>query len=186
MYADERVIWDNEAPKRVRALRGKKVYRVKARYGKKRTLHVFDKRDKVVYWELRDHNANDAEVQQVALKALKKIKKGDTLIWDRLGRSGKSKNPRKQHYNQKVAKAATKHGVNIKFLPPLGKFFDPLELLFNDLKQHHFWVKGPGQTRRQLVALIGKYTEIDAQKNLPGFFREKTNGREAKREGLVD
>ena len=80
VYPDETVIWDNEAHKRVRAPRGKKVYRVKARYGKKRTLHVLAKRDKVVYWELRDHNANDAEVQQVALKALKKNKKGDTLI----------------------------------------------------------------------------------------------------------
>ena len=135
---------------------------------------------------MHNHNANDAEVQQVALKALKKIKKVDTLIWDRLGRSGKSKNPSNQHYNQKVVKAAFKRGVNIKFLPPLGKYFDPLELLFNDLKQHHLWVKGPGQARRQLVALIGKYMEIDVQKNLPGFFRERANGCEAKREGLVD
>ena len=135
-----------------------------------------------------DHNANDVEVQQVSLRALKKIKKGDTLIWGRLGRSGKSKNPSKQHYNQKIAKSATNRGVNmnIKFLPPLGKYFDPLELLFNDLKQHHLWVKGPRQTRRQLMALIGNYMEIDAQKNLPGFFWERANGREAKREGLVD
>ena len=99
IYAYKISIWNNEVPKRVRAPRDKGLYRAKACHNKKWTLHVFAKRDKVVYWELRDHNADDTEVQQVALKALKKIKKVYILIWDRLGRSGKSKNPSKQHYN---------------------------------------------------------------------------------------
>ena len=185
VYADETSIWDNEAPKRVRAPRGEKVYRFKARHGKKRTLHVFANQSGVLYWSLRESNAKDTEVQKVALSAIKKIEKGNILIWDRLGRSGRSKTPNKQHYNPKVAKAAAKRGVDIKFLPPLGKYFNPLELLFNDFKQHHLWPKGPGKSRSQLLAIIRKYMKEEAPKNLYGFFRERANGREAKREGLL-
>ena len=115
----------------MREPRGEKVYRFKARHGKKRTLHVFANQSGVLYWSIRESDAKDTEVQKVALSAIKKIEKGNILIWDRLGRSGRSKTPNKQHYNPKVTKAASKRGVDIKFLPPLGKYFNPLQLLFN-------------------------------------------------------
>jgi hypothetical protein len=106
VYADETAIWDNEAPKKVRAPRGRKVYRTKLWYGNGWTLHVYAKRDCVLYWELRDANANDAEVKKVALQALKKVEEGDILIWGRLGRAGRSKAPQAQHFNPKLPNVA--------------------------------------------------------------------------------
>ena len=143
VYADECGIAENLAPKKVRAPRGQKVYRSKPRFGKKRTLHVFAKNNRVLHWELQETNTNNTGVKQVTLRALKKFNKGDTLLWDRLGRSGRSENPVKQHYNPEVAKAAAKRGLKIKFLPPLDKSFHPMELLFNDLKEHYIHGKGP-------------------------------------------
>ena len=185
VYADECGIAENLAPKKVRAPRGQKVYRPKPRFGKKRTLHVFAKNDRVLHWELREANANDAEVKQVALRAMKKFSKGDILIWDRLGRSGRSENPVKQHYNPELALDAAKRGVKIKFLPPLGKYFNPVELLFNDLKEHYIRGKGPQLTRSKLLSVLSNYMQEVAPTKLPGFFRERANGREAEREGLL-
>lgn len=112
--------------------------------------------------------------------------KGDTLIWDRLGRSGRSTNPVKQHYNPKVKEESAKRGMEVMFLPPLGKYFDPMELLFNDLKEHYLREKGPGLTRPELMRIISKYMREEAPSKLPGFFRERANGREAEREGLLE
>ena len=185
MYADECGIAENLTPKKVRAPSGQKVYHPKLRFGKKRTLHVFAKNNRVLHWELQETNTNNTGVKQVTLRALKKFNRGDTLLWDRLGRSGRSENPVKQHYNPEVAKAAAKRGVKIKFLPPLDKSFHPMELLFNDLKEHYIHGKGPQLTRSKLLSILSKYMQEVVPMKLPGFFRERANGREAEREGLL-
>ena len=58
--------------------------------------YVFAKKSGVLYWELRDKNANDEEIIEVASSAIVEMKRGDVLIWDRLGRSGRCVNPIRQ------------------------------------------------------------------------------------------
>ena len=74
----------------------------------------------------------------VAIDAVGAMKSGETVIWDRLGRSGRAVNPSSQHYSPVARDLFEERGAcRIKFLPPKGKYFNPLELLFNDLKQHY-------------------------------------------------
>ena len=53
------------------------------------------------------------------------------------GRSGRARNPKSQHYNPDVLAAIKSKGAKVLFLPPKAKYLNPLELLFNDLKQHY-------------------------------------------------
>ena len=109
----------------------------RSRYAKKYTLHVYAKRSGVVHWDLSDKNADTNEIERVVREAVEQVEGGETLIWDRLGRSGRASHPTSQHYSPE-AQATIQHAWrNNKFLPPKGKYFNPLELLFNDLKSHY-------------------------------------------------
>lgn len=127
IYGDEAGIYSNDAPKMVRARRGKKVYRVKPRWGKRYTLHVYARRNSVVYWELSDNNADDKEIVRVVRSVAKKIKNGDVLIWDRLGRSGRKAKPDKQHYSPTAIAAIESNGGKVIHLPPKGKYLNPVQ-----------------------------------------------------------
>ena len=76
------------------------------------------------------------------------MESSDTLIWDRLGRSGRALHPSAQHYSPEAKATFEERGVAIKFLPPKGKYFNPLELLFNDLKTHYIRPKFPKMVYR--------------------------------------
>jgi len=89
IYEDETPVFANEAPKRGRARRGTPIIRARFRYAKKYTLHVYAKRTGVLHWDLSDRNADTKEIERVAIDAVGGMKSGDTLIWDRLGRSGR-------------------------------------------------------------------------------------------------
>ena len=189
IYGDECAIFANEVIRVGRSRRGKRITRYHTRYAKKFTLHVFAKRTKPVYWELRDKNANDGEVLSVMKKAVKPFEDGDTLLWDRLGRSGTSVHPKAQHYNPTVKDILARKGVKVVHLPPKGKWLNPIELLFNDLKSHHLRKGGGRQhgslTFRELKSAIDRYMKEVAPNNLPGFFRSRANGREMIRQGLL-
>jgi len=43
----------------------------------------------------------------------------------------------KQHNNPDAIEAERARGAQVLFLPRQGKHLNPIELLFNDLKQHH-------------------------------------------------
>ena len=88
----------------------------------------------MLHWDLSSKNADTKEVERVAGDAAGEMESGNTLIWDRLGRSGRALHPSAQHYNPEAKATFEERGVAIKFLPPKGKYFNPLELLFNDLK----------------------------------------------------
>ena len=60
-------------------------------------LHVYAKKDRVVHWDLSDKNADTKEIERVAVDAAAQMDEGDTLIWDRLGRSGRALHPIHQH-----------------------------------------------------------------------------------------
>ena len=190
VYQDETAIYANESRRKMRAPKGKRAVRAKVTYAKKYTLSVYATKTSVLHWELSDKNANDAEVARVAKAAVKKLKNGQVLLWDRLGRSGRARNPVKQHYNPEVIQRFNNIGVKVIHLPPLGKWLNPLELLFNDLKDHHilrgkFHTDGSSMSFEELKRIIRAYMRDAAPTRLPGFFRERASGRQAKNLGLL-
>ena len=57
------------------------------------------------------------------------------MIWDRLGRAGRSSNPQGIHYNPEAIQAIEARGCKVLFLlPPKGKHFNPIEEGNNALK----------------------------------------------------
>ena len=98
IYEDEAAIYANEAPHKGRSRKGKPIIRAKSRYATtKYTLHVYAKKDPLVHWDLSDKNADTKEIERVAVDAAAQMDEGDTLIWDRLGRSGRALHPIHQH-----------------------------------------------------------------------------------------
>ncbi len=66
-----------------------------------------------VYWKLFAKNADDKEVVRVVRRVAKKIKNGDVLLWDRLGRSGRKRKPDKQHYSPTAITAIETKGGKV-------------------------------------------------------------------------
>ena len=87
----------NEAPRKGRSRVGKPIIRPRSRYATKYTLHVYAKKDRVLHWDSSDQNADNKEIERVAVDAATQMSVGDTLIWDRLGRSGRALPPTHQH-----------------------------------------------------------------------------------------
>ena len=129
IYTDEAPIYANEAPHKGHSRKGKPIIRARSRYATKYTLHVYAKKDRVLHWDLADQNADTKEIERVAVDAATQMSVGDTLIWDRLGRSGRALHPTHQHYSPAVREEFKERGVSMKFLPPKGKYFNPIELL---------------------------------------------------------
>ena len=77
--------------------------------------------------------------------------------------SGRAVNPSSQHYSPVARDLFEERGVSIKFLPPKGKYFNPLELLFNDLKQHdirpNFPKNGRPLSKSKIAGLIRGYED---------------------------
>ena len=142
IHEDETPIYANEAPR--------------SRSATKYTLHVYAKKDRVLHWDLSDQNADTKEIERVAVDAATQMNVGDTLIWDHLGRSGRALHPAHQHYS-----SAARGERAMKFLPPKGKYFNPIELLFNDLKSHHirpnFPQNGQNLSKSKIRALVRSY-----------------------------
>ena len=161
IYEDETPIYANEAPHKGRSRVGKPIIRPRSRYATKYTLHVYAKKDRVLHWDLSDQNADTKESERVAVDAATQMSVGDTLIWDRLGRSGRALHPTHQHYSPAVREEFKERGVSMKFLPPKGKYFNPIELLFNDLKSHHirpnFPQNGQNLSKSKIRALVRSY-----------------------------
>jgi transposase len=183
IYEDETPIYANEAPHKGRSRKGKPIIRPRARYATKYTLHVYAKKDRVLHWDLSDKNADTKETERVAVDAATQMDMGDTLIWDRLGRSGRAMHPVHQHYSPAVREGFKARGVSIKFLPPKGKYFNPIELLFNDLKSHHippnFPENGQNLSKSKIRALVREYMDERAPTTLSGFFSARANGKYA-------
>jgi hypothetical protein len=65
----------------------------------------------------------------------------------------------------------------------LASYLNPLELLFNDLKQHHirpnFPKNGESLTKSKIAALVRGYMHDRAPTALSGFFKARANGKDA-------
>lgn len=108
------------------------------------------------------------------------MERGDVLIWDQLGQSGRSTNPVAQHYSPLARQQFENHGVKVEFLPPKDKYFNPAELLFNDLKSHYiqpaFLGNGKKLSPDKIRSLFQAYIDEKAAMVLPGFYAEPANG----------
>lgn len=62
------------------------------------------------------------------------LAEGDVVFWDRLGRSGRAKNPVALHYSPKVKQLIEARGARVMFLPPYGKLLSPVEMVIGDVK----------------------------------------------------
>ena len=71
----------------------------------------------------------------VKTKLCPKLNKGDVVLWDRHGRSGRAKNPTALHCSPKARTLIEKRGATVLMLPRAGKYFDPIELIFGDSKK---------------------------------------------------
>jgi hypothetical protein len=151
-------------------------------------LHVYAKKDHVVHWELRDVDAQNDDFLGIVKRAARKFEEGDVLIWDQLGKYGREKNPYRLHWDPKARKAVEDEGGSVLILPPSGYYFMPLDLLFNDLKEHYirpsYNKDGTNMSKYKMQSIIKNYMENIAPSKLPGFFRARANGRDAKTEGV--
>lgn len=186
VYEDETGIPLGLAPNYGRSRVGKKIRKPNLyKGGKKYTLHVFADSSRVVYWELRKKNATDEECVAVCQKAVNNFKRGQTLLWDRLGKSGRKAVPDKQHFNPDIIAMFNKKGVKVVHLPPMAKYIQPLEALFGHLKETviraNFAVTQRSLTKGELEEKIGHYMENIAPTLLGTLFAEYANGKNAKK-----
>lgn len=63
------------------------------------------------------------------------LEAGDVVFWDRYGRSGRAKDPTAHHFSPKARAAIEARGATLMLLPPAGKYFDPIEMVFGDVKK---------------------------------------------------
>ena len=183
VYGDETGIYANEALKRGRSRKGKPIFRARSRWAKKYTLHVFARKTGVVNWELWEKNADTKEVERIAGAAAERMNIDDVLIWDRLGRSGRTPNPVAQHYSPTAIAAFRSRGVQVRYLPPKGKYVNPVEMLFADLKTHFirpaYPENGKNMSFDAIHASVEQYMRERASATLPGFFKARANGANA-------
>lgn len=136
VYVDETAVYANAYPRRGRALPG-------VRIGVPLPANA---RRYTVYWAitqegqlhppiLQKGNCNDQSFLQYVTQTLAPLlRPGMTVIWDRLGRSGRTQNPQRIHYNPQAIQAIEARGCRVLFLPPKGKYFNPIEEGNNAMK----------------------------------------------------
>lgn len=187
VYMDESFVYNNEAPAYGRSLAGEPINRIRDKRGKRLTLYLAIRVDGLVHMPiLKPENADDVEFMKYVEQTLvPHLRSGEVVIWDRLGRSGRAKNPCKQHYNPRARQMIEDKLCQLLILPPKGKYFDPIELVFSLLK--HEVRKTYAESLAALEQRPRTEVEIrDAVRSaalkitplhLHGFFKERANGR---------
>lgn len=129
-YMDESFAYTNEAPTHGRAPKGERVTRPREHHGKKLTFLLAIRKEGNVHmpWIIDESVKDHVFVEYVRDHLVPHLRAGETVSWDRLGRSGRAKNPVKQHYNPEVRKMIEDKGCSLLFLPPKGKHFNPIEV----------------------------------------------------------
>lgn len=138
VYFDESFCYTNEAPKMGRSLRGQLIQRHRESHGKRYMFAMAIRLDGVVHPPAISTKTMRDEVfmSYVRAQLIPSLREGDCVIWDRLGKAGRAKNPCKQHYNPEARALIESKGARLVFLPPRGKYFNPIELLFSKVKTH--------------------------------------------------
>ena len=117
IYQDESFIYDNERTKKVRVMRGKIIHRKRKRRGKRFAFSISMTEGGLLHPPyLIKENFNDENfVEYFREELAPKLEKGMVVFWDRLGRSGRKKNPEKQHYNPAIKKSLKRRDVHLFF-----------------------------------------------------------------------
>lgn len=187
VYVDESFVYDNEASKRGRGKRGQPIPRVRSRHGKRWTVYAAIRQDGFVHPPIIDsETADDVNFYHYVWRHLApNLRLNEVVIWDRLGKAGRCKNPSKQHYNPDVKRLIEEKQCRILFLPPKGKLFNPIELVFGILKTHLrnrytmsvACLEQRARTEMELQADLEWATGKIGIAQLEGFFRERGTER---------
>ncbi len=188
VYVDESYLYDNEQRSRGRSRQGQRITVLNKRKGKRLPFVVAVRQGQLVHPPLLvKKDFDDEHWREYALSVLlPRLRPDDIVIWDRLGRSGRKKNPNKQHYNPEViSRIEMNSRRRVVFLPPLGKLFNPVELVHSKLKQlvrSSFATSSAGQEGRARtfdelwLELVLASRHISSE-NIDAFFREHAQGR---------
>ena len=187
VYMDESFVYNNEAPTYGRSVAGEPINRVRDKRGKRLTLYLAIRVDGLVHMPiLKPENADDVEFMKYVEQTLvPHLRFGEVVIWDRLGRSGRAKNPCKQHYNPLARQMIEDKLCQLLILPPKGKYFDPIELVFSllkhDVRKTYAESSAAVEQRPRTEVEIRDAVRSAALKitstHLHGFFKERANGR---------
>ncbi len=191
VYMDESFVYNNEAPSMGRSKAGEPINRVRDKRGKRWTMYLAIRVNELVHPPiLKDKNADDVEFMKYVEESLVPcLCPGEVVIWDRLGRSGRCKFPNKQHYNSRARQLIEEKGCQLLILPPKGKFFDPIELVFSLLKGNVRKTYGDSvaameqrpRTEREIREAVMHAAGKISHEHLLGYFRERCNGRAFKK-----
>lgn len=98
VYMDESFAYTNEARTHGRSEKGKRISRPRERHGMRLTFMLAVRHDGLVHAPvISKENAKDPVfLEYVRDHLVPNLRAGDTVIWDRLGRSGRALNPTKQ------------------------------------------------------------------------------------------
>lgn len=187
VYMDESFVYDNEAPRFGRSLKGMPVPRVRSRHGKRWTLYLAVRQDGLVHPPiLSTENADDLNFYHYVWEHLApNLRTGQVVIWDRLGKAGRCRNPDKQHFNPGARRLIEEKGCQVLFLPPKGKLFNPIELVFGTLKtfiRHRYSTSQAcrekrARTEEELKEDVDAAANIITETQLAGFYRERGTER---------
>jgi transposase len=114
------------------------------------------------------------------------LKKGDVVIWDLLGRSGRAKNPTALHFAPEARAAIERQGARLLLLPPAGKLFNPIESVFGETKRLYERIVGKVGRPSSLTfhELCAAWHNAEDQTSVDTFkhaYHERANGKEFER-----
>ena len=133
---------------------------------------------------LDDHVVPADAPETGGVRVFQRLLRGAILMWDRLGRAGRTQYPHKSHYNPRIKKAANDAGVGLGLLPPKGAEFNPIELFFLVLKALVYkmlrpsggrddWaapLRGPGTLKEARAMVSAAVKELNQRSNLFRYF----------------
>jgi transposase len=198
VYFDESFSYLNEAPARGRAQRGKTARRQREAHAKRYMFALAIRQSGLVHPPAIACKTmtDDVFMSYVRAQLVPHLREGDVVIWDRLGKSGRTKNPTKQReysvksgycaqcaadYNPEARELIEAKGARLVFLPPKGKHFNPIELLFGKAKTHirnSYTTSLAAREKRhrrdgELIQAIMDGCASITLKDIQGYFRER-------------
>ena len=129
---------------------------------------------------------NDDFEKWVKSSLCPELKKGDVIIWDKLGKYGVEENPYRLHWSEKAHSYIKARGATVLMLPSYGKLLNPIELYIRACKEKYksgFATKNPKSNAGNITARMMKLRWNAAEKemqsvNMHKYFQQRANGKE--------
>ena len=149
-FMDEFPIYAGKVPVKGRVRKGEKLYCRAPYMATRYTGVICITSDACVKVDVFKGNTDDAQCKKFCLESQSSeapcrnlrgpglgelLPRGSFLIWDRLGRSGRCRDPKKIHYNPDIISNLAEHGIKTVHLPPKGHLFNPAEVAINAVQQ---------------------------------------------------